>query len=130
MTQEPDDTRAESVRVADAIRAEVASGSLRPGDRVPSVRNLAVKYGVAEMTAQKAVTTLRNEGLIVTKVGKGSFVRDVAAAPDTPAESPQYVALTRHLDALDSTVREMADRLQELETAFRSGQSSSQRQAK
>lgn len=123
MTLNPDDTRPESVRVADAIRTQITSGDLRPGERVPSVRALAEQFDVAEMTAQKAIETLRADGLIITRPGKGSFVRDLSEVP-TPAEpSAQYAALSRHLDAIDETVRNLAQQLEELQTEVRSNRS-------
>ena len=125
MTLSPDDTRPESVRVADAIRAQITSGELRAGDRVPSVRSLAEQFGVAEMTAQKAIEIIRAEDLIITRPGKGSFVRDSAEAPTPAGPSAQFAALSSHIDAIDSTVKELAERLQALESEFRSAQRSS-----
>jgi DNA-binding transcriptional regulator YhcF (GntR family) len=62
-------------RIAMEIRARILAGDLRPGDRVPSVRQIADRWGVANATATKVVAALRDEGLAETKVGAGTVVR-------------------------------------------------------
>jgi GntR family transcriptional regulator len=110
-----DDSLPASLQVAAALRDEIASGTPAPGDRLPSIRQLADRFKVAPMTAQNAIEVLRSEGLIYTSPGRGSFVRDQAPSSDKPAPSPEYLAITRHLEELDSQVREMADRVSQLE---------------
>lgn len=61
-------------QVASALRAEITSGKLPVGSRIPSARELAQTYGVALTTAVRAVEELRREGLVETKRGRGSFV--------------------------------------------------------
>ncbi|MFC9898492.1 GntR family transcriptional regulator [Nocardia sp. NPDC127579] len=63
-----------SVQVASGIRDDIASGKYPKGSRIPSARELADTYGVALTTAFKAVEKLREEGLVETRRGKGSFV--------------------------------------------------------
>jgi DNA-binding GntR family transcriptional regulator len=62
-------------QIADVLRDQVRTGKLGPGDVLPSVRQLAETYGVADVIARRAIGLLRNEGLIDTHPGKGSFVR-------------------------------------------------------
>lgn len=68
------------LRVAAAIRQRISTGALRPGDRVPSTRQVVRDFGVAMATASRALAVLRDEGLVVTRQGSGSVVR----APDAP----------------------------------------------
>jgi len=49
-------------------------GGLKPGDRLPSERELATQHGAARNTAREAITILRNEGLVDAQHGKGAFV--------------------------------------------------------
>jgi GntR family transcriptional regulator len=63
-----------SVQVASGIRDDIASGKYPAGSRIPSARELAETYSVALTTAVKAVEELREEGLVETRRGKGSFV--------------------------------------------------------
>lgn len=56
------------------IRARILAGDLRAGDRVPSVREIARRWGVAVATATRVTATLRDEGLVETRVGAGTVV--------------------------------------------------------
>ena len=62
------------VQVADHITARIAAGELAPGARLPAERDLAAEYGVAYDTIRRATALLRDRGLILTIVGRGTFV--------------------------------------------------------
>ncbi len=57
-------------------------GVLSPGDKLPSVRSLAVELGINPNTVQKAYAILENDGVIVSISGKGSFISDDNSATD------------------------------------------------
>jgi DNA-binding transcriptional regulator YhcF (GntR family) len=59
------------------LRAAIASGSLRPGDRLPGVRELATAAGVNVNTARAVYARLAKRGVIVSEHGRGTFVGDV-----------------------------------------------------
>ncbi|WP_406739379.1 GntR family transcriptional regulator [Streptomyces sp. NBC_00853] len=61
------------MRVLDALLADIRSGALPPGSRLPSEAELCAAHGVARMTARRAVGILRERGLVVTEWGKGSI---------------------------------------------------------
>jgi GntR family transcriptional regulator len=63
-------------QIAQHIRDEIHAGRLVPGDRVPSVRELAAEYGVSRATADKALSALRSEGLVIAVTGVGTQVAD------------------------------------------------------
>jgi DNA-binding GntR family transcriptional regulator len=63
------------VQVADHITTRIQTGELRPGARLPAERDLAVEYGVAYDTIRRATALLRERGLIITIVGRGTYVR-------------------------------------------------------
>ncbi|GAA2355385.1 TetR/AcrR family transcriptional regulator C-terminal domain-containing protein [Dactylosporangium salmoneum] len=76
-------------RIVTQIRARIAAGELRPGERVPSTRELMRDWGVAMATATKALATLRQEGLVEPRPGVGTVVaRRPRARPGAPAEGP------------------------------------------
>lgn len=80
--------------IADEIRARIVSGELRPGDRVPSTRQIAGRWGVAIATATKVLAALRDEGLVEARVGAGTVVaapRRRAAAGHHDRDSPARV---------------------------------------
>ena len=70
-----DDTRPRWEQIAERIRADIEAGTLPAGARVPSVVALTQTYGVAQQTAFKALAALREQGLITTTRGMGSFVK-------------------------------------------------------
>ena len=116
-----DDSRPASLQVADALRAEIASGQLAPGDKLPSIRKLAERFGVAPMTAQSAIEMLRTEGLVYTSPGRGTFVRTDAESTDGSSASPEYLEISEHLTELDAQMRDMADRVDRLEKLVKRG---------
>lgn len=58
---------------------DIASGTLPPGARLPSVRDLAAELGVNPNTVQRALTELERAGLIYTQRTSGRFVTEDAA---------------------------------------------------
>jgi DNA-binding GntR family transcriptional regulator len=63
--------------VADALRARITSGDLT--GQLPSRMALADEFEVASKTVDAAVALLRDEGLVVSKPGLGTFVRKPAS---------------------------------------------------
>ncbi|MEV8098855.1 winged helix-turn-helix domain-containing protein [Kitasatospora sp. NPDC085879] len=61
-------------QVADDIAQQIVSGRLAPGAMLPAERDLAAQYGVAYLTARRAVRELRERGLVVTLPAKGTYV--------------------------------------------------------
>jgi DNA-binding transcriptional regulator YhcF (GntR family) len=76
--------------VAD-IRARIAAGTLRPGDRVPSTRQITRDFGVAMATATKALAALRQEGLVETRPRAGTVVAAVPSRQPYPERAPSTV---------------------------------------
>jgi GntR family transcriptional regulator len=64
------------LQLADQIRYAAASGSLRPGDPLPSIRPLAEELRVNRNTVAKAYTELESQGVIETLPGKGCFLKE------------------------------------------------------
>ena len=61
-------------QIIDSVRQSILSGAIAPGEKLPSVRNLAKELGVNPNTIQKAYTILESEGVILTLPGRGSVV--------------------------------------------------------
>jgi len=64
------------VQVADWIAGRIARGELAPGHKLPAERDLAAEIGVGYMTVRRAMRLLRERGLIVTVVGRGTFIAE------------------------------------------------------
>lgn len=62
-------------QIAALLRAQIDSGDLQPGAKLPSEAALMESFGVARMTARQAIQELRGEGLVVAEHGRGVFVR-------------------------------------------------------
>ncbi|MBG0814993.1 GntR family transcriptional regulator [Planomonospora sp. ID82291] len=62
-------------QLAERLRARIDAGDLRPGDQIPSEAELGEEFGVSRNTVRLAVTALANEGLIESRAGRGTFVR-------------------------------------------------------
>jgi GntR family transcriptional regulator len=61
-------------QLTDRVKFAVASGELRPGDRLPSIRDAAVATRVNRNTVAKAYLELEREGVVYTRQGQGCFV--------------------------------------------------------
>ncbi|MGW2560519.1 SCO5717 family growth-regulating ATPase [Streptomyces sp. NPDC001514] len=70
------DRRPPYQHAADELRRDILKGRIKPGEQMPSIRELQERFGVANMTARSALNVLRDEGLIYTIHGRGSFVAD------------------------------------------------------
>jgi GntR family transcriptional regulator len=64
-------------QIAEQIRTHCASGSLRPGDRLPSVRQLAKEITVNQNTVLRVYERLTSEGLLERRQGDGTFVAEI-----------------------------------------------------
>jgi GntR family transcriptional regulator len=63
-------------QIADQIRSQCASGALAPGDRMPSVRQLARELTVNQNTILRVYERLTAEGLLDRRQGDGTYVAD------------------------------------------------------
>jgi GntR family transcriptional regulator len=64
----------EARRVAGELRAQILAGELADGERLPSLTELAARYGVTDNIARQAIVALRAERLVSTRHGAGAYV--------------------------------------------------------
>ncbi|MEU4739077.1 GntR family transcriptional regulator [Actinosynnema sp. NPDC023658] len=62
-------------QIANDYRTKIIEGALPEGSKLPSESELMNEYGVSRIVARQAIGVLRNEGLIISHTGKGSFVK-------------------------------------------------------
>jgi DNA-binding transcriptional regulator YhcF (GntR family) len=86
------------VQLRGLIEYGVACGQLMPGDRLPSVREMATRLRIAPMTVSNVYAELQKVGLIEARRGHGTFVSRAAAG----FARPQLAALQRRVDELIS----------------------------
>src|ERR1700726_5281182 len=81
-------SKSEYPKLADAIAAEIADGTLKPGDRLSPQRSCAYERKIVVSTASRVYTELLRRGLVVGEVGRGTFISGDAkrgvAAPSEP----------------------------------------------
>ena len=90
------DVRPIYAQIADGFRSQITAGVLRPEEKLPSVRELAVQLSINPNTIQRSYRQLEAEGWIATVPGKGCFV---CGLPAYSAEQRQEL-----LAAFDKTV--------------------------
>jgi len=73
------------LQITARIRRLIALGALREGDRVPTVREIAVRGRVNRNTAARAIQELERHGVVRTRVGQGTFVARDDGAVDVRA---------------------------------------------
>ena len=98
-------------QVRDGLRKLMVTGMLRPGDKLPSVRALAVELASNPNTIQRAYAQLETEGYILSVSGKGTFVaelQDQNALRRREVEE-KLRPLREELRSLGMTAREWAD---------------------
>ena len=76
------DARPIYTQIVDNFRSQIAAGILQPGDKLPSVRELAQQLSINPNTIQRAYRELEVGGVIQTIPGKGCFVCGIPEAPD------------------------------------------------
>jgi len=81
------DARPIYTQIVDNFRMQIASGILQPGDKLPSVRELATQLSINPNTIQRAYRELEVKGIVQTIPGKGCFVCGV--------ESPNWEELDK-----------------------------------
>jgi GntR family transcriptional regulator len=105
------------VQLRDQIAAAIGRGELKPGDRLATMREVAVTLSVDLNTVQRAYAALEEEGLLAMVQGRGSFVAEAPAPPrnreneirtfaDKVAAQARAQGITR--DELADALRRMA----------------------
>lgn len=68
------------LQIADSISEKVMEGKYPPGEKIPSVRDLAIEFGVNPNTVMRTYSELQTRGIIENKRGVGYYVNDEAPA--------------------------------------------------
>jgi GntR family transcriptional regulator len=109
----PDDPRSAYAQVADDIRQKIASGVLKAGQRLDGNAKLAERYGVAAMTVRHALDILRDERLIVSQQGRGTFVATDPAITHAPEQGTEMADELGEIKAALDLINSRLDRLEQ-----------------
>lgn len=91
------------LQVVTAIKKDIVSGKIHPGDKLPSGRDLAVQYTINPNTSVKIYQELEQEGISYTRRGLGTFVK----------EDPEMVAELKH-DMAEELIHYFLKNMEEL----------------
>jgi GntR family transcriptional regulator len=89
-------------QIVDQVKHYVASGSLRPGDQLPSIRELAKGLVINPSTVVRVYADLEHEGVIEMQHGKGAFVAACGQRLSADEREAKVRSLARHL-AVETT---------------------------
>ncbi|PUU95186.1 GntR family transcriptional regulator [Halanaerobium sp.] len=87
-------------QVIEEIKKELVRGELRPGEKLPSQRKLAKKIEVNPNTVQRAYREMEQRGLVETKRGRGTFIKD-----------DEQVMIEIRKDMAETAVKEFIDEM-------------------
>lgn len=79
-------------RIIAAVRSAIRHGQLKPGEKLPSIRQLAAGHGVSTFTVVEAYDRLVAEGVLQARRGEGFFVTPAAGRQPAPPRQPQKTA--------------------------------------
>jgi len=106
------------MQIMDYVKKLVVRGILKPGEKVPSVREMALFLGVNPNTVQKAYEELEDEGVLLTRRGQGNFIaEDEGLVLKLKSEMLEEILkkFKRELEELGLSKEEIKELLKELE---------------
>lgn len=99
-------------QIAEQVRGWIGRGTLRPGDRLPTVRRLALELRVNFNTVARAYRILDRAGVISTQQGRGTYILAVGEAEERVRRAEleelagEFTALARRLGYSDPQILE------------------------
>ena len=85
------------IQVMDYIKKEIVSGRLKPGDKVDSVRDLAMRFGVNPNTVQRSLAELEREGLLKSERTVGRFISENEELINLTREQMAFSCVSRYV---------------------------------
>jgi putative molybdopterin biosynthesis protein len=106
-------------QISEQVRKDILSGALKPGDRLPSVQQMAARWDCTIGTVQRAYQDLVRHGLVVSRPGQGTRVADFSAATAGPGQPLRHAALVNRSEAFLLEMLSAGYSLQEIDGALR-----------
>jgi GntR family transcriptional regulator len=106
-------------QIVDLVLAGISRGSILPGDKLPTIRDLAVRLEVNPNTVVKAYSQLESLGALDTQQGSGVFVRAapaIALSPEDRRRAVETICLefVRRAQLLDIHLPELVEHLRKM----------------
>jgi GntR family transcriptional regulator len=107
------DARPIYTQIGDGIREQIRTGILCPGDKLPSVRELATTLTINPNTIQRAYRELEIQGWVASMAGKGCFICGVPSAAETEEQEMlrEFDRIALRLQNMGIGAEELAARL-------------------
>ena len=109
-------------QIMDQVRGGVALGALRPGDQLPTVRQLAVDLAINPNTVVRAYRELELGGMLESNQGTGTFIREQKVEGGKQERARQLTQIVRECvaraGAAGFTVQELMEELREAAREF------------
>ena len=106
-------------QIEETIRRVISSRHLRPGDPVPSVRQLARALTVTPNTVERAYQRLITSGVLVSRRGRGTFVAGIAEAATSSRDQMLQDAAMRFAATASAVGAPLDEAVNELAAAYR-----------
>ncbi|WP_226945957.1 FadR/GntR family transcriptional regulator [Roseomonas sp. FDAARGOS_362] len=87
-----------AVQVCDDLSARIEAGELRPGDKLPTEKELITRYGVSRTVVREAISSLRAAGRLSVEQGRGMFML-------APPQAPHYRLEASQIDTAEEMLR-------------------------
>ena len=88
------------LQIMEKLKLDIVTGAYRPGDKLPSVRDLAGEAAVNPNTMQRAFSELEREGLVYTQRTNGRFITEDIAMISQLKEQMALDAISKFLDSM------------------------------
>src|SRR3984957_18821584 len=100
-----------AAELVQSVERAVAEGGMLPGERLPSVRRLAVQVGLSPVTVASALAELRRRGVVVTEARRGTRIgeRPPIGSARAPQVAPAATTLRQRLSGEPATLPELAE---------------------
>ncbi len=106
-------------KIAESIKTQIISGDLKPGSRLPSIREMAIQWHCTVGTVQRAYQELSGKGLVISRSGQGTRVADQIQPAITSAAPLRKAALVHRAESYLLEMLTSGFTLYEIEDAMR-----------
>lgn len=106
------------LQIMNQIKARIATGALKPGDKITSVRELAMEAGVNPNTMQKALSELEREGVLYSKRTSGRFVAESEDSTEGLQEQMARAQMENYLTAMQQLGYDGQKAIEELQKYY------------
>lgn len=107
------------IQIMEKLKLDIVTGNYRPGDKLPSVRELAGEASVNPNTMQRAFSELEREGLVYTQRTNGRFITEDTDLIDLLKQQMAFDAISRFLKSMKQLGISEKETLQLLKEALK-----------